>query len=140
MTSYWKGPYGVRVSNAINHVIAADGGNTLHKDGMETEMCVRLDPPMNAERYIAKYAELGDDGNYWWKDNAKYWTGPYGIRVPDTIENVVDSDGVNTLHRNGSATEMASCMDPPMNAETYKTTYCELRNGFYWYTGFEEVD
>ena len=65
--NYWTGPYGMKVPESVQHVVASDGYNTRHKDGSETEMFMMNAPKMNKDIYLAKYATLGDDGNYYYK-------------------------------------------------------------------------
>lgn len=65
-TDYWSGPYGVRVPNSVKYVVASDGYNSRYKDGSETEMCMINAPPMNQHIYRQTYAELRDDGFYYY--------------------------------------------------------------------------
>jgi len=69
--AYWIGPYGVRVSNDIQSVVASDGFNTRMKSGDSTEKACRNPPQMNEEIYRSKYAELGTDGFYYYKEEKK---------------------------------------------------------------------
>jgi hypothetical protein len=62
---YWIGPYGVRVSNKYDSVVAADGGNILYKDGRETEMGV--EEPMTRSQWLETYAVEKRDGVLWYK-------------------------------------------------------------------------
>ena len=66
---YWIGPYDVRVANNIASVVAADGFNTLYKNGCETEMACTDVPEMSQEIYKAQLAELKTDGFYYYKTN-----------------------------------------------------------------------
>lgn len=38
----------------------------------------------------------------------EYWIGPYGILIPDTIKSVIDIDGINTIYKDGSSTEISN--------------------------------
>jgi hypothetical protein len=60
-----------------------------------------------------------------------YWRGPYGIRVPNHIPSIKDSDGCNTLFKNGSATEMYN-PNPPTK-EQYLSRYAVLQSDGYYY-------
>lgn len=60
-----------------------------------------------------------------------YWLGPYGIRVPNHIQMIKDSDGGNTLYKDGGCTEML-ILNPPTEAE-YKQKYCVLIDGHYYW-------
>ena len=61
-----------------------------------------------------------------------YWLGPYNIRVPNTINIVTASDGVNILYKNGTITLM-ECnyhLSKKEYIEKYATLHCE---GYYYY-------
>lgn len=62
---YWEGPYGILVPNEIGAVCAADGGNTLYKNGIVTE--IGISSPMSKEKYFNTYAEKRNDGNWYYK-------------------------------------------------------------------------
>jgi hypothetical protein len=64
--NYWIGPYGIRVPNEITSIKAADGGNTLFKNGRETEMFVMKGRPSKQE-YLDRYCVL-KDGHYYWEE------------------------------------------------------------------------
>jgi hypothetical protein len=61
---YWVGPYDVLVSNGIKKVVQEDGCNTLYKDGSCTEMAWQ--ETMTKQDYLTKYAELREDGLYYY--------------------------------------------------------------------------
>lgn len=65
MNSYWLGPYGILVHNSIKSVLAADGINIQYRDGTCTRMCIGT-PLMTEERYKEQFAELRDDGHYYY--------------------------------------------------------------------------
>jgi hypothetical protein len=154
--NYWKGPYGILVSYDIDSVVAKDGFNTLYKNGEETEMCGEEDEEMTREEYFQKYATLNSDGFYYYKqedysqsaailkDDSYYfkldgkstpqgfWTGPYGVLVPNNIGHVVAQDGGNDFSKDGDETEIF-CPDPPTKEE-YLLKYATLNSdGFYYY-------
>ena len=62
-SAYWVGPFEVLVSNNVERVTAHDGRNTLNKDGSMTKMCF---PSLDKEEYLKRYAELRDDGLYYY--------------------------------------------------------------------------
>jgi hypothetical protein len=67
--NYWLGPYGMRVPNHINAVVAKDGYNFHKKNGCITEIISTMKSPTK-EEYLTKYAELRSDGfyeDYWYK-------------------------------------------------------------------------
>jgi len=64
----------------------------------------------------------------------EYWTGPYDVLVSNNIKSVVADDGYNTHYSNGSVTEMFMMNAPPMNAEIYKSKFCEFKDGKYYYS------
>ena len=65
--NYWIGPYNVRVPTSVDRVVASDGYNTCLRTGGETEMYMFDAPEMNAEIYHRKYAELRNDGHYYYR-------------------------------------------------------------------------
>jgi hypothetical protein len=64
-TNFWTGPYGMKVPEYVNSVVAADGYNLMNKLGKNTEIAMEDAPEMNKEIYLAKYAESKGDGNYY---------------------------------------------------------------------------
>lgn len=64
-SSFWLGPYNVRVPMSVFSVTAMDGGNTLCQDGTETEMY--CGPQLTRDVYLSRFAELKEDGHYWYK-------------------------------------------------------------------------
>lgn len=61
-----------------------------------------------------------------------YWIGPYGIRVPNTISDVVAEDGYNIMDSSGSVTKMFKDLKSPTEEE-YKEKYAKLGTDGYWY-------
>lgn len=66
---YWVGPYGILVSNDIDHIIATDGCNVVDKIGHTTKM--RASNPISKKTYIEKYARLSNDGKYYYYEKEK---------------------------------------------------------------------
>ena len=63
-----------------------------------------------------------------------FWTGPYGILVPNHIERIKASDGGNTLYKSGGSTEMN--IPNPLTEEEYKNKYCRSgTDGEYYWVG-----
>lgn len=63
-----------------------------------------------------------------------YWEGPYSVRVHNSVQSVVASDGYNTRHIGGGETEIFMMNAPKMNKEIYQTTYATLGDdGHYYY-------
>ena len=61
-----------------------------------------------------------------------FWKGSYGILVPNTIDRVLASDGINTLFKDGCETERVN-LKTPLTEDQYKSQYCEYHNGnWYW--------
>lgn len=52
---YWIGPYGVHVSNELNHIVAADGYNILYKDGSVTQRLRADRSTMSQQDYFAHF-------------------------------------------------------------------------------------
>lgn len=70
--------------------------------------------------------------------SAKFWTGPYGVRVPMHLDSVVADDGGNTLYRDGSVTEMF--VEPEMTKKEYFRVHAEQRaDGHWWYKEKQEA-
>lgn len=67
LTDYWNGPFGVRVPNNITYIIASDGYNTMYNDGIQTARLMSSPPQMNEAIYRQKFAELRNDGYYYYK-------------------------------------------------------------------------
>ncbi len=61
-SEYWVGPYGVKVPNEVTSVVAADGRNTLYKDGKQTEIYVKN--PLTREEYLKRYSFYSDECGY----------------------------------------------------------------------------
>lgn len=66
----------------------------------------------------------------------QYWIGPYGVRVPLDIKEVVADDGGNTLYQDGRETEMF--VEPSLTKEDYLSLYCHQRDDGYYYYGKEQ--
>lgn len=67
--------------------------------------------------------------------NDEYWTGPYGVRVPNSKHSIVGDDGYNTRHKDGGQTEMFMINAPPMNQDIYRQKYAKLGDdGYYYYS------
>lgn len=66
---FWIGPYGVRVSNELDHVVAADGDNTLYKHGGQTERWRVGGPRTSQAEYFALYTVV-IDGVRWYQKPA----------------------------------------------------------------------
>lgn len=136
--NYWTGPYGIRVHNSINSIVAIDGGNTLYKgqngkSGRSTEMFY---VPLSKNEYLEKYATFGDDDYFYWKEDLhkSYWLGPYGILVPNNISEISAGDNRNTMYKGGGTTKMVADTE-----EEYLLEYGIFVNGrHYWHeTKFE---
>ncbi|AFX92084.1 hypothetical protein CE11_00051 [Megavirus courdo11] len=74
--------------------------------------------------------------------STKYWIGPYGVLVPDSINLVVSEDGYNLMFQDGDITERGCCNPDPMNATIYKTNYAIYNeaNGLWYYKEPKEND
>ncbi len=121
--SYWEGPYGVLVPDSVDAVVAEDGTNTLHKDGIKTDMCAG-DPDyhIKANQYRATFAIRKHDRKYYYIGH-KFWTGPYGVLVPDYLESVVAEDCCNTLYKDGTETKMVTDPDKLLSKYEYLAVY-----------------
>jgi len=63
-----------------------------------------------------------------------YWSGPYGIRIPNHIASVVAEDGGNTIYQNGGETKMLVLN--PLTKKQYLSTYATKEpDGFYYWKG-----
>jgi hypothetical protein len=61
-----------------------------------------------------------------------YWVGPFGIRVPLSIDNVKDYDDCNNIFQDGGTTEMRP-YNPPLTRNQYLEKYAVLKDGHYWW-------
>ena len=61
---FWIGPYGVRVPNEKNSIVGFDGVNYINKKGVMTKIFIHK--PITKEQWMSKYAEMREDGNYWY--------------------------------------------------------------------------
>lgn len=64
-----------------------------------------------------------------------FWLGPHGMKVPDAIESVPSSDGVNTCHKAGYETEMYAPANMRLTKEQYLAKYAVRSEASddYWY-------
>jgi len=53
--------------------------------------------------------------------------------VPNNVASVVAEDGYNTTYVSGGTTEKFMKNAPAMNAEIYRSRYCVLKDGKYYY-------
>jgi hypothetical protein len=65
MEDHWVGPFNVKVPLKYNSVRSSFYPNHVNKNGCETEMPVQKH--MDKEEYLQTYAELKDDGCFWYK-------------------------------------------------------------------------
>lgn len=70
---------------------------------------------------------------YWTYSNVKYWLGPYDIRVPISIKEIVAKDGYNTLYQNGGETQVE--INSPITESAYKKKYAiyDANDGYYYW-------
>lgn len=65
-SDYWTGPFCVKISKDIDHVVARDGYNTLYKSGGMT--LTYISKPISREEYLEKYCVYDPISNqYFWK-------------------------------------------------------------------------
>jgi len=133
--SYWNGPHGVLVPDNVDAVVAADGTNTLYKDGRETEMCA-CDPDyhISADQYRATFAIQKHDRKHYYI-GYKFWTGPYGVLVPDYFDSVVAEDCCNVLFKDGTETKMVADPNEMLSKDEYLATYTLEKQGKHYYVG-----
>jgi hypothetical protein len=146
MTSFWLGPFNIRVPSSCDYVVAIDGYNRLYEDGSQTE-AVSMGR-LTQEQYRERYAELRDDGYYWYvgtkEDPNKrtslvddgFWPGPYDIKIPNSITKITSTDEVNTINKDGTETNLP--FQNRLSKQEYLNKYCENRNGEYWYKQVNE--
>ena len=135
---YWIGPYSIKIHMSIQAVVATDGYNILFVDGTQTN---RVSPiillNMTSAIYKEKYAELRDDGQYYYKGiNNKcddFWIGPYDVRIHLFIPYVPAKDGYNTHYKDGSVTKISISGSDLMNENIYKYEHCKLMDDGYYY-------
>lgn len=64
--------------------------------------------------------------------DAKYWIGPYGVRIPNNIYFVVAKDGENTVDKWGGST--STYCTSILTKNQYINKYCYYGNdGYYYY-------
>jgi hypothetical protein len=137
--SYWTGPYSVKVHMSIQAVVDTDGYNILYKNGFGSKRVSPITPiNMSESIYKEKYAELRDNGQYYYKGVNKncedFWIGPYKVRIHVFIPYVVAEDGFNTFYKDGSVSKIKMLQTEIMNENTYKYEHCKLMNdGHYYY-------
>jgi hypothetical protein len=80
--SYWKGPFGILISDDIESILLMDGINKMFKDGTVTKLEVPERKYIRKENeYKWKYAIQKSDGDWYWKGK-DYWKGPGNILIP----------------------------------------------------------
>jgi len=128
---YWMGPYGILVRNYLNTVIAADGRNTLYKDGRQT--MILCDSEMSEQKYKDLYAKFKHKDAKWHYIGHCNWIGPYGILVPNEIESIVGDDGCNILSKYGPQTEIYC--EKRLSEAKYKKLYAKFdaKDGKWYY-------
>jgi inosine triphosphate pyrophosphatase len=67
LTSWWYGPFNIKVPNSVEHVPWIDGCNSMRRGGSVTEKRCVDGKEYSKKCYLAKYCELMPDGCYWWK-------------------------------------------------------------------------
>jgi hypothetical protein len=63
-----------------------------------------------------------------------YWEGPFGIKVPNTIDCVYAADDKNVTYQDGSTTKM--CPNVYLTEEEYKERYAiynTIDKCYYWH-------
>ncbi len=136
--THWVGPYSILVANNIQSVVAEDGHNTLDKNSGSTERGLVGVNNMTKQIYLAKYAEFGSDGYYYYKsrvsdDSNDWWTGPYGVKVPSYVTDALMPDEFNLVDKWGNKTNHATT-NQILNEKAYLAKYAALgRNGEYYY-------
>ena len=63
---YWRGPYGICVSNEFEHIVAADGFNIHYKDGSVTQLARADGGRMSQQEYFAHHTVV-IDGVRWYQ-------------------------------------------------------------------------
>ena len=139
MEGFWLGPYGVGVPESVKRIPSKHEPNSLSKEGWETDMPIWK--ILMQDQYREKYAELRDDGYYWYKTEEKpekknendFWLGPYDIRVDGSIDAIQATDETNTIYKNGTQTHLP--YQKRLSRTEYLEKYTEKRNdGQHWYT------
>jgi hypothetical protein len=129
---YWNGPCGVKIPNTVCRVIAQDGINSRDPMG-ETEMGGSPELFMTDKQYREKYAELKEDGNWYWKLINSYWIGPCEVYIPKSIKFVTAQDGVNYYYPDHSTTKMLGDEDAYMSDDVYREKFAKLEPDGNWY-------
>lgn len=62
----------------------------------------------------------------------KFWYGPYGVRVPWNITEVVSEDGLNIIYRDKYEINNTENNSSLTKEEWFKK-YAEIKNGIWWY-------
>ncbi|BCS82815.1 hypothetical protein QLL95_gp0326 [Cotonvirus japonicus] len=70
------------------------------------------------------------------------WVGPYGVLVPNSIDNVVAEDGYNTLYKDGSETEKFCLNAEPMSSTIYRAKYAIYNetDGLWYHKTIEKIE
>lgn len=73
------------------------------------------------------------------KNNSKYWKGPAGVLIPNSINEVPCLDNINTCFRSGFSTEQWNQDDrKPYTVYQYRKKFAEHRRG-KWYWKIDEI-
>ena len=92
-SAYWIGPYDVRIPNHLQSCVASDGYNSQNKNGGVTEKFMINAPVMNQIIYRQKYAELRNDGNYYYKEKPTNIIKPIStININQKYEKMFDAN------------------------------------------------
>ena len=68
---YWIGPADVLIPHYIECVPAGDNKNNMHRDGFYSKRWGVNIVPYNVKSYRENFAELKNDGHYYWKEDSK---------------------------------------------------------------------
>ena len=148
---YWQGPVDVLVPNYIDEVPCLDNINTMLKDGSCTELDGISIEPYTVESYREKFAEYKNGKWFWMVTHiyelddpdwvsiidhqlTGYWTGPFGILVPNYTPLVPGPNG--GIYDKDLGPQYTN--DGPITRDcekAYKEKYAELDlddNKWYW--------
>lgn len=134
---YWSGPFGILVPNETEKVVAIDGKNTTWKNGFTS--VIGDHPLLTESEYVKKYAIIENEQRYYF--TKKYWTGPFGMRVLNSI-NAVPAESIEGLiykNKNYSHELVKSASQKIIkeNYEKYKKIYLSKfayqKDGNYYY-------
>lgn len=65
----------------------------------------------------------------------EYWIGPFGVKIPTTIDEVVSVDRCNRVFQNGGSTQMYLQIFHPYTESEYKEKYATFNvddGCWYW--------